>query len=87
MSLAGLRSLRWVIRIALVFVLMGSMDLSFGEQADGGAPFFNDSGSLTLPPQSTEEMQESMPELNMFPPQAPPDMLPGLGNQLEAPEF
>ncbi len=87
MAIAGIRRLRWLFHLALTVVLMGSMDLSFGQQVDGGAPFFNDSGSLTLPPESNEELQESMPELQMFPSQDPPQMMPDLGSSLDSPEI
>ncbi len=87
MSLARIRRLRWLFHLALSIVLMGSMDLSFGQQVEGGVPFFNDSGSLTLPPESTQELQESMPELKLFPPQNPPQMLPELGTSIDSPEI
>jgi hypothetical protein len=87
MSLARIRRLSWLFHLALTVVLMGSMDLSFGQQVEGGAPFFNDSGSLTLPPESTEELQESMPELKLFPSPDPPQMLPELGTSLDSPEI
>ena len=47
-------------------VLLAAADLSFGEQATGGVPFFNDEGELTLPRESLEELEESMPELEVF---------------------
>jgi hypothetical protein len=90
MALPGnrrLRCLKWLFHLALTLVLLGSTDLSFGQQVDGEVPFFNDSGSLTLPQQSNEELQESMPELQMFPSQDPPQMMPDLGASLDSPEL
>ncbi len=46
---------------------LASVGLSFGQELNGGVPFFNDAGKLTLPEQSVEELQESMPELGDFP--------------------
>jgi hypothetical protein len=87
MLLTGIFPLRFLLNLILSVMLFSSMDLSFGQQMEGGAPFFNDSGSVTLPPESIEEMQEAMPELNLFPPQNPSQMLPEPGDPLEGPDL
>ncbi len=79
--------LNLLFNLMLSLLLLGSMDLSFGQQMEGGAPFFNDSGSSPLSPESTEELQESMPELQLFPPQNPSQALPPLGEPLGSPEL
>lgn len=85
MSLARIRRLRWLPHLVLIVLLMGSMDLSIAQQTDGEAPFFNDSGSLSLPPDNTVEMQEAMPELQLFPSSNSDQDLPQLGGPLDAP--
>jgi hypothetical protein len=61
------------------------MDLSIAQQTDGEAPFFNDSGSLSLPSDNTVEMQEAMPETLLFPTQHPDHSTPQLGSPLDSP--
>lgn len=85
MLLPRTRRLNLLFNLVLSVLLFGSMDLSFSQQIEGGAPFFNDSGSSALPPESAEELQESMPELQFFPPQNPAQALPPLGEPLGAP--
>lgn len=85
MRLPRARCLNLLFSLMVSIFLLGSMDLSFGQQIEGGAPFLNDSCSLTLPPESTEELQESMPELQLFPPQNPSQALPSLGEVLGSP--
>lgn len=87
MSLTRFRPLKWLVNLAFSALLIGALNLSFGQQAEGGAPFFNDSGSLTLPPDSIEELQESMPELELFPPQDQSQAMPQLGDPLGSPEI
>lgn len=66
------------LNLLLCFVLLAAIDLSLGEQTEG-IPFFNDSGELTLPRESVEELQESMPELEVFPLPNRASLLPKLG--------
>jgi hypothetical protein len=87
MTLAWTCRLRLLFHLVLGFLLVGSMDLALGQQLEGDAPFSNDSGSLDLPPQSTEEMQESMPELQLFPPQNPSQLQPLPGDALGSPDL
>ncbi|KEF40800.1 MAG: hypothetical protein ER33_14995 [Cyanobium sp. CACIAM 14] len=87
MSFAGIRWQRWLVPMVLWALLMGSMDLSIAQQTDGEVPFFNDSGSLTLPPNSDVEMDEAMPELQLFPPQNPGPNLPQVGEPLGSPDL
>jgi hypothetical protein len=86
MSLIGVRPLRWLFTLVFSVLLIGSMDLSIDQQTEGGAPFFNNSGSLNLPSESIVEMQESMPELMPFRAKDPSQILPPLGNPLESAE-
>jgi hypothetical protein len=85
MQLPRAQHLNLLFNLLLSVLLLGSMDLSFSHQIEGGAPFFNDSGSSILSPESTEELQESMPELHLFPPQNPSQALPPLGEPLGSP--
>jgi hypothetical protein len=62
----GIRLFMAMCNLVLCLLLIGAIDLSLGEQTEGIA-FFNDSGQLTLPSDSLEELQESMPELKEFP--------------------
>ncbi|CAK6687325.1 hypothetical protein VB734_11740 [Synechococcus sp. BA-124 BA4] len=87
MSLTRRGPLQWLVNLVFTALLIGALDLNFGQQAEGGAPFFNDSGSLTLPPDSIEELQESMPELELFPPQDQSQAMPQLGDPLGSPEI
>lgn len=64
---------------------MGSMDASIAQPTDGEVPFFNDSGSLSLPSENTVEMQEAMPELQLFPSSDSDQNLPQLGGPLDSP--
>ncbi len=77
--------LNLLLNLLLSVLLLGTMDLSFSQQIEGGAPFFNDFGSSALHPERTEELQESMPELQLFPPQNPSQALPPLGEPLGSP--
>lgn len=67
-----------VVQFLLCILLIAAVDLNLGEQTEG-IPFFNDSGQLTLPRESLEELQESMPELKMFPLPNRASLLPQLG--------
>lgn len=49
----------------LSLLLLAEVPLSFGEEADG-VPFFNDEGKLTLPRESQAELEEAMPEAQLF---------------------
>lgn len=85
MLLLRSRRLNLLFNLLLSFLLLESMDLGIGQQIEGGAPFFNDSSSSTMTPESTEKLQESMPELQLFPPQNPSQALPPLGEPLGSP--
>lgn len=87
MSLTRVGPLKWLVKVVFGVLLIGSLNLSLTQQTEGGAPFFNDSGSLTLPPDSIEELQESMPELEVLPPQDQSQAMPQLGDPLGSPEF
>ena len=50
----------------LTVQLLADFNPSFADQTSGGLPFFRDDGELTLPAQSQAEMEESMPELQLF---------------------
>ena len=62
----------------LLLLLATSVDLSFGQETGGNIPFFNDEGALTLPRESVEELEESMPELEVFRPSEPAFQSPSL---------
>ncbi len=49
----------------LCLLVLATVPLNLGEEA-GGIPFFNDDGALSLPRQSQAELEESMPELELF---------------------
>ena len=49
----------------LCLLVLATVPLNLGEEA-GGMAFFNDDGMLSLPRQSQAELEESMPELELF---------------------
>lgn len=57
---------RFLASACLLPLLIASVDLSLGQEATGEVPFFNDEGKLTLPRDSEEELEESMPEIQLF---------------------
>jgi len=68
-----------VLNLLLCIFLIGAVDISLGEQTEG-IPYFNDAGELSLPLESVAELQESMPELQLFPLLSAPKFLPELGS-------
>ena len=75
-----------VCNLLFCLLLFGAIDLSLGEQTEG-IPFFNDSGELTLPRESLQELQESMPELKEFPLPSRLQILPQPGTSLDTPDL
>lgn len=57
---------RVLLASACLYLLVASLDLRFGQEATGEVPFFNDEGDLSLPEDSAEQLEESMPELKLF---------------------
>lgn len=85
MVFARVRPLRWLLNLALCLLLIGLTDLGLARQKDADGSFATDSDALTLPPANSDEMQEAMPELQLFQPQDPSLMLPQLGDPLGSP--
>ncbi|MFM9047140.1 MAG: hypothetical protein ACKOOH_05710 [Cyanobium sp.] len=52
--------------------LFADFNPSFEEQVSGNLPFFRDDGELTLPLESNAELEQSMPELQIYRPSLPP---------------
>lgn len=58
--------------------MAAAVDLSLGQETGANSSFFIDEGVLTLPWDRLEELEESMPELEVFRPREPAFQAPAL---------
>ncbi|MCP9916326.1 hypothetical protein [Cyanobium sp. ATX 6F1] len=87
MSIAWIRRMCLLRHLVISLLLIASLDLSPDQLLAGDLSPSDGTGGLDLPPAANEELQESMPELQMFPSQEPAPFLPPLGDSPDAPQI
>jgi hypothetical protein len=87
LSVACVRWQRRLVSLLLCTLLMGSIQLGVVSASALESPFFRESASPSPQPDSDAEMDEAMPELELFPSRDPNQDLPSMGDPLAAPDL